>query len=261
MGEAKRRELAVRQQVVEVLGLQSASGPLKVRWDDKSQATVLGQMAFFIEFLTATGLFDQWVADCPLDYKSPNGSNRRDILGTWMLSILSGHWRYAHVSAIRADGVNPGLLGMSAVVAEDTLRRGLKAIDERAGTEWLWRHIGRTVLGLLEGPWILDVDVTIKPLYGKQQGAVVGYNPHKPGRPSHAYHSYQVSGLRLMLGVDVLAGNESHANQTLPGLVKLLDSLPESKRPMLVRGDAGLAGEPLLYALEGRRQNYYSSLG
>ena len=73
---------------------------------------------------------------------------------TWMLSILSGHWRYAHVSAIRADGVNPGLLGMSAVVAEDTLRRGLKAIDERAGTQWLWRHIGRTVLGLLEVPRI-----------------------------------------------------------------------------------------------------------
>src|SRR5262249_59923599 len=141
-----------------------------------------------------------------------------------------------------------------------TLRRGLKAIDENAGTQWLWRHIGRTVLGLLEAPWILDVDVTIKPLYGKQQGAVVGYNPHKPGRPSHAYNSYQVSGLRLMLGVDVLAGNESHANQTLPGLVKLLDSLPESKRPMLVRGDAGLAGEPLLYALEGRGQNYLFKL-
>jgi len=161
---------------------------------------------------------------------------------------------------MRADGVNPGLLGMSGVVAEDTLRRGLKAIDERAGTEWLSRHIGRTVLGLLEAPWILDVDVTIKPLYGKQQGAVVGYNPHKPGRPSHAYHSYQVSGLRLMLGVDVLAGNESHANHTLPGLVKLLDSLPENKRPMLVRGDAGLAGEPLLYALEERGQNYLFKL-
>jgi hypothetical protein len=98
MGEAKRRQLVVRQQAVEVLGLQSASGPLKVRWDDKAQATVLGQMAFFIEFLTATGLFDQWVADCPLNYKSPNGSTRRDILGTWMLSILS---RFQVIGAMR----------------------------------------------------------------------------------------------------------------------------------------------------------------
>ena len=99
MGEAKRRKVAVRQQVVESLGLQSAGGPIKVRWDAKSQATVHGQMAFFIEFLVATGLFDQWVKDCPLNYQSPNGSTARDIVGTWMLSILSGHWRYARQCA------------------------------------------------------------------------------------------------------------------------------------------------------------------
>ena len=217
-------------------------------------------MAFFIEFLTVTGLFEDWVKECPLDYKSPNGSSRRDILGTWLLSIVSGHWRYAHVSAMRCDGVNPGLLGMSGVVAEDTLRRALKAIDESAGSEWLKRHIGRTVLGLLDAPWVLDVDVTIKPLYGKQQGAVVGYNPRKPGRPSHAYHSYQVSGLRLMLGVDVLAGNESHVNHTLPGLLRILEGLPREKRPKLVRGDAGLASESMLQALEERGQAYLFKL-
>jgi len=129
MGEAKKGALVARQELAEALGLETASGPLKVRWDGKAQSSVLGQMAFFIEFLTVTGLFDQWVADCPLNYKSPNGSSPRDIVGTWLLSILSGHWRYAHVSAIRADGVNPGLLGMNGVVAEDTLRRALKAID------------------------------------------------------------------------------------------------------------------------------------
>jgi hypothetical protein len=177
-----------------------------------------------------------------------------------MLSILSGHWRYAHASAIRADGVNPGLLGMSGVVAEDTLRRGLKAIDEQAGIVWLSGHIGRTVLGLLYAPWVLDVDVTVKPLYGKQQGAAVGYNPHKPGRPSHAYHSYQVSGLRLMLGVDVLAGNQSHANHTLPGLIRILDGLSSQQRPQLVRGDAGMAGEPMFKALEDRGQKYLFKL-
>ena len=191
MGEAKSRGLLVHREMVEALGLQTASGPLKVRWDGKAKSTVFGQMAFFIEFLTATGLFEKWVGDCPLEYKSPNGSSRRDILGTWLLSILSGHWRYAHVSTIGADGVNPGLLGMNAVVAEDTLRRGLKAIDEPLGTEWLKRHIGRTVLGLLDAPWILDVDVTVKPLYGKQQGAkdTIGTSRGGPHMPITAIRS------------------------------------------------------------------------
>jgi hypothetical protein len=112
----------------------------------------------------------------------------------------------------------------------------------------------------LYAPWILDADVTVKSLYGKQQGAVVGYNPHKPGRPSHAYHSYQVSKLRLILGVDVLAGNQSHANHTLPGLVRILDGLTPSQRPQLVRGDAGMAGEPMYKALEERGQRYLFKL-
>ena len=36
----------------------------------------------------------------------------------------------------------------------------------------------------------MDIDVTVKPLYGHQEGAVVGCNPTKPGRPSHTYHTY-----------------------------------------------------------------------
>ena len=82
MGEAKQRDVAVRQQVVEALGLQTASGQIKVHWDANGQATAQGQMAFFIEFVSASGLFDQWVRNCPLNYKSPNGSTPRDILGS-----------------------------------------------------------------------------------------------------------------------------------------------------------------------------------
>lgn len=37
--------------------------------------------------------------------------------------------------------------------------------------------------------WILDIDTTIKPIHGRQQGAALGYNPQKPGSPGHAYHT------------------------------------------------------------------------
>ena len=52
------------------------------------------------------------------------------------------------------------------------------------------------VLGL---PWILDIDTTIKTLCGNRQGAGIGYNPHKPGRPSHVYHSYFVANLIALI--------------------------------------------------------------
>ena len=100
---------------------------------------MLGQMAFFIEFLKTSGLFDEWVKDCPLEYTSANAPQKRDVLGTILLSVLSGHWRYAHISAVRGD--NPELLGMKKVASEDSVRRGLSALNEEASEQWLKRSI------------------------------------------------------------------------------------------------------------------------
>lgn len=142
----------------------------------------MGQLAYFIEFPGLTGLWSRWQDICPLTFASPNAPSEADVLGTWMLSVLSGHKRYAHVTAIRCDGVNPGLPGMNKVISEDALRRALIAIPEAEGVAWLDQHLGDSVTPLLDAPWILDIDTTVKPLYGKQQGAVVSYNPKKPLR-------------------------------------------------------------------------------
>ena len=260
MGEAKRRADAAAQEALQKLGVDTLGGRLQVKWDHEQSATPHGQFAYFAEFLNLTGLYLRWTESCPLKLLSPNGSRMADILGTLFLSVLSGHWRYAHMAALRADGVSGALLGMQAVVSEDTVRRALRAMDEEQGMSWLEQHLHASVLPLLSAPWVLDTDVTIKPLYGKQEGAVVGYNPHKPGRPSHAYHTYQVAGLRLMLGVSVTPGNQSHANSTLPGLTQLIESLPLDKRPALVRGDCGQGGEPTMAALEARHIHYLFKL-
>ena len=59
------------------------------------------------------------------------------MVGTAALSILCGHWRYAHINAVRGDTLNPPLLGMTHVVSEDVVRRAMKRIDERTGLGWL----------------------------------------------------------------------------------------------------------------------------
>jgi hypothetical protein len=76
---------------------------------------------------------------------------------------------------------------MDGVVSEDTVRREFDKIEESADLVWLQEHLDYTTRPLLSEPWILDIDTTMKPLYGHQQGAVVSSNPHKPGRPSHDF--------------------------------------------------------------------------
>src|SRR5437773_5095562 len=116
-------------------------GRVHIEWDTTAPVTPLGQLPFFIEYLKQGGLFDGWVADCPLLFTSPNAPRKRDVLGTLLLSVLAGHRRYAHVTALRCDAVNPPLLGMSKVVSEDALRRALAKIDEAAGVQWLQAHL------------------------------------------------------------------------------------------------------------------------
>ena len=75
----------------------------------------------------------------------------------------------------------------------------LAKIGEAKGLAWLQNHLDYCTTPLLNEPWVLDMDSTVKTLYAHQEGAEVGYNPHKPGRPSHAYHTYMLSSLRLIL--------------------------------------------------------------
>ena len=185
------------------VAVDTFGGRIHVEWDAQAAVTPLGQLPFFIDFLQVSGRFEPWVASCPLTLSSPNAPRNRDLLGTAVLAILAGHQRYAHISALRGDTLNAPLLGMTKVVSEDSVRRNLGRMDEAAGVKWLQDHLDEGVAPLLSIPWILDSDVTVKPLYGHQEGAEKGYNPHKPGRPSHTYHTYFIANLRLILEVEV----------------------------------------------------------
>jgi hypothetical protein len=194
-------------------------------------------LPFFTEYLKVGDLFEPWVEQCPVSWTSNNAPNKRDVLGTAVLSILCGHQRYAHISALRGDSVNAPLLGMEKVVSEDSVRATLKKMDEQAAAAWLQRHLLALTEPLLGEPWILDADVTVKPIYGHQEGAVLGYNPHKPGRPSHTYHSYFIANLRLVLDVEVQPGNQHHSKFSAPGLWALLNRIGRIRWPQLLRGD------------------------
>ena len=108
-------------------------------------------------------------------------------------------------------------------------------------------------------PWILDCDTTIKVLYGHQDGAEIGYNPQKPGRPSHTLHTYWIANVRLVLDAEVQEGTATAAKYCLPRLIQILVELPAGKRPRLVRGDNAFGNEPVI-ELEAIEQPYLFKL-
>lgn len=260
MGEAKSRQMTVQSDALEALKVDTPGGRIHVQWDHSARATPNAQLTFFAEFLAATGVYQSWVDSCPLAYTSPNAPANADVLGTWLLGILAGHNRYAHITGLRGDAVSPQILGMEKIISEDALRRALCRLSEPQGQTWLRGHLLGSVHTALSTPWILDIDTTIKLLYCKQEGAQISYNPRKPGRPSHALHTYWVATLRLVLDVVVSPGKAHSAGKALPGLTDVLDQLQPPQRPALVRGDCGFGNEPFILALEERKQPYLFKL-
>jgi hypothetical protein len=150
---------------------------------------------------------------------------------------------------------------MKKVISEDATRRALKSLDEHAGIAWLDGQLhNSTQASLSFGPWVLDTDTTVKCLYGKQEGAVVGYNPTKKGRPSHNYHSCFMGNTRLALTVEVNHGNQHTAKQVMPSLWRYYDRLADQQKPALIRGDIFLGNEGFLAEAEKRKAHYLTKL-
>jgi hypothetical protein len=255
-GESTKNNLPL----IEPLICDTFKGPVHVEWDNEAPVTPMGQLIFFVQFLKTCGLFANWVEDCPLDYKSPHASKKVDILGTLFLSVLAGQTHYAHITGIRNDTVNPPLLGMSKILSEDAARKAFKYANFEKCKEWQKKHLKICYEPLLDEPWILDVDTTIKVLYGKQEGAERGYNPEKPGRPAHMIHSYMMAETRIILDCEVLPGKQNAASYSLPRLFEIIDSLPKNQKPSLVRGDCAFGNETVLGGLEQREVNYLVKL-
>jgi hypothetical protein len=232
------------------------AGRVHVEWDATAPVTPFGQLPFFIDFLKQGNLFDPWVADCPLYLTARTLRANATFWAPCCFPCWPVTGGILTSRRCACDPVNPPLLGMRKVVSEDSVRRNLEKIADEPGRVWLQNHLDYCTAPLLGEPWILDVDSTVKPLYGHQEGAKAGYNPRKPGRPSHSYHTYMLANLRLVLRVDVLPGDEHNVKHATDGLWDLVDHLGPARRPALLRGDNAWGIEAVMARAEQEKLAY-----
>ena len=75
------------------------AGRIDVEWDATAPVMPFGQLPFFIDYLKQAGLFDAWVADCPLSLTSPNAPSQRECA-----QPARPAW---HSDAVRAGRTSP----------------------------------------------------------------------------------------------------------------------------------------------------------
>jgi hypothetical protein len=106
---------------------------------------------------------------------------------------------------------------------------------------------------------VLELDSTVETLYGHQEGAALGPNPHKPGRPS--YHPLLARDRLTDLVVHhvLRPGNTGTASDIKPFLHQTLDIVEKNgaeRREILARLDSGFESNDVMALLEWRQVGY-----
>ena len=149
--------------------------------------TPFGGIAVFISFLERIGFVEAVRQHMPIRFKSPNHIDPTFTFTAFLVSVLVGARRFAHVSLLRGDRALHALLGMTRFPTDDTIRNlfrrfGMGQVQRlfEPLAEWQMQRLPQRDEG-----YTLDLDSTVFERYGKQEGSLKGHNPRKHGRPSH----------------------------------------------------------------------------
>ena len=227
-----------------------------MKWDDKTQMSAHAHAALLSQFAKSGGFFERLVETCPMRLTSNNAPKVRDLIATVMVAMINGATRFRHFDRLHGDRATAELFGVGRFMSCDSVRRDFASIPAEKALPWVWRENLHLLQDVIAEDYILDLDPTVKPLYGHQEGAVFGYSPQKPGRPSHCYHTLCIARLRLVLAVVVHPGGETSGSHSRSMLADYLTFVSSVKKPRLVRGDVSFGNESVIGDCEGADVRY-----
>lgn len=187
--------------------------------------------------------------------------NNRYSVAEEMLALIYpislGLERIETTNLLKQNGVFQYIAGLPVYPNPTTLRRFLLRMAPSALPK-LRRLHDKLLLTMMQKPAtprrvVFDLDSTVLTLYGKQEGAVIGYNPKKKGRPS--YHPLLCfNGITRDFWYGELRPGDTH---TATGIIELLivcfGKLPAAVTCVIVRADKGFYDHKTVEYLESKK--------
>jgi len=227
---------------------------------DLHGATALGGVNQLSRFLLKLKL-EKRLAVRFRDAKSPWSSWRLDrVISILLDAYFAGIERLYHFEDLETEPLLCARHGVERLPDLNTLYRDLRRFEESELLSALLDLLREIVVEALRKQALvtLDIDSTVETLYGRQEGAEIGPNPHKPGRAS--YHPLiardRISD--LIVHHVLRPGNTGSATDIVSFLHKTLDIVKEGKpgRTILARLDSGFESDEVMKLLERRGVGY-----
>jgi len=188
--------------------------------------------------------------------KTTNG----EMLSLITLAIICGMNRISKIEQFTLDPLVQKLFNLSDKISDSGIIDRLKRFGMKQSTEYM-QIIGemskKIHQKLQTSKDILDLDSSVKTVYGNQQGAEKGFNEKKKGAKSYhpllaflnSTRECQLSWLR--------PGNTYTANGADEFIKQSFAILPESVKYLLVRADSGFFSDKLIGVCEERPGTEY----
>jgi hypothetical protein len=185
-----------------------------------------------------------------------------DLILALMYAIIAGVRRINKTEILQYNGAFLHLLGLERFPDQSTLRRFLKGLAP-APIRQLVRLHDRLRMQWFAAPeppssLIFDLDSVVITVYGKQQGARLGYNPKKKGRRSyHPLLCFESTRHEFWHG-SLRPGDTSANTGVVFFMQRCLAKLPTGwpRSRLRVRADSGFFGNKFLTQLEAAGCGY-----
>jgi len=174
--------------------------------------------------------------------------------------IILGLDRMETAALLRANGTFQYLTGLPSYPDPQTLRRFL--LQAPLGfRQQLHRFNNRLLRQFIHQPehrsrLILDLDSTVVTVFGRQEGAEVGYNPRYRGKRSYDPLLCLEANSSFLWDTELRPGNAGTWAGSEELLACCLLAIPSDIREVRVRADSGFGFQPVLAMLEQRPAQY-----
>ncbi|GJQ23710.1 MAG: hypothetical protein HBSAPP01_15000 [Candidatus Brocadia sapporoensis] len=190
-----------------------------------------------------------------------------DAVQVVVIGLIAGATSMAQVVKVWADEVLMKMSGWKEVPVDTTIGRIMKIVTQGDIVELtgvihrfrgkVWKHAirsGQKLRSALSDMWI-DVDSTVNGVYGNQEGAEVGYNPHKRGQKSYHPLMAFIGETKEILHSWFRCGSAYTSNGVVEFMKECMAYMKKGVR-VIFRGDSGFFTGELLEYLESVSAGY-----
>lgn len=176
-----------------------------------------------------------------------------------IMGVLAGAKHMSHVAMLRVDNVIRKIFGWTIFPVASTLGRIFKLFswancDEIAQAEDVVRR--KVWSKKWFGKIILDLDSSVKGVFGNQEGVENGYNPKKKGQKSYHPLFCFVAETYECLHSWFRCGSAYSANGVVEFMKECLGRIPKRVWKIIVRGDSAFFNGALFDLLESNSIGY-----